>query len=326
MFRHLSITVVGLLVLLIANGTPAMAQRSGAAPGMAGGPAATNPGNLTDSRANVVTRGIPTRLRPEQRKAQVARVTPAVPSEVRAAIRDLADETGVDCQLVDSRRVGFDPESKPIYEAACASDFGYLFVAGSPPTIVNCLQLSSTARSVRERDPSADVGALCMLPANSNMVPVVAALASRAGVTCQVDDALAVGDNRETTVYEIGCAGADGYWLQKDGSGFKKTECLQIVASGETCGLTTAAEQAASVNAWLSATPSLSCDVTRARYMGRNEDSAFYEAGCASGDGYVAQVDDQKAVRRTVPCTEAQSIGGGCTLTRPAPAGPAATR
>lgn len=316
MLRQLAIVICGSLLISLTLAAPAFAQRGGAAPSLPGGPGATNPGLLTDGRSgNVVTRGIPSRLNQTLRRAAVERATPPVHAEVRAATEDLAIAAGGDCQVTESKRVGFDAQHQPIYEAACASGLGYLFVAGTPPAAVDCVRLASTARLLREQDPAAEVGALCELPANADPVAVVAKFAREAGVTCDVDEALEVGQSLGATIYEVGCAGRDGYWLQRSGLTLSKTECLQVQNQGEPCRFTTPAEQAATLGIWLAGSPAATCEVQQARYLGGNDDGSFYEARCATGDGYVAQLDQQKAVQRTYPCAAAKHIGGGCTLT-----------
>jgi len=311
MLKYLAITIFAAATMAAAS--PALAQR-GTGPASSGGHNALNPGSLVDSREMVVTRGIPTRMKVNDRSAQVARATPPVPAEVRAAIQNLAQQTGRECQLVDSRRVGFDAQHNPIYEAACANSLGYVFVAGAPPTVKDCVQLSSAARSARDQNPSADVGALCELPANADMIRVVADMAATAGVTCQIDDVLAAGERNSAVIYEVGCAGSDGYWLQPGKAGLQKVECLQIMAEGGACQLTTGEEQAASVAHWLRSAHQVDCQVQEARYMGSAAGSSFYEARCQAGNGYVAELDEEKVVRRVLRCEDAINLGGGCVL------------
>ena len=316
MLKHFVTVIFVSLLVSLTLATPAFAQRTSGAPLLEGGPGATNPGLLTDGRnGTVVTRGIPSRMNQTLRRAAVARATPPVNAEVRAATEDLAIAAGSDCQVTESKRVGFDAQHKPIYEAACASGLGYLFVASTPPTAVDCVRLASTARLLREQDPTAEVGALCERPAKADPVAVVAKFAREAGVTCDVDDALEVGQSSGAIIYEVGCSGRDGYWVQRSGTTFGKTECLQVQNQGEPCRFTTTAEQAATLGIWLAGSQAAVCDVQQARYLGGNDDGSFYEAKCATGEGYVAQLDQQKVVQRTYPCAAAKHIGGGCTLT-----------
>lgn len=189
---------------------------------------------------------------------------------------------------------------------------------------MDCVLLASQGRILRESDPAAEIGTQCALPANANMLDVISAYAREAGITCTVDDGLAVGRSTAgAPIYEIGCSGAQGYWIEKTGAGWDKTECLQVITQDATCRFTTPADGAASVKAMLAGSEAATCDVSQARFMGENANGRFYEAKCAAGNGFVARVENA-SVQQVYPCQEAQRIGGGCTLTQVA-AAPAAT-
>jgi hypothetical protein len=136
-----------------------------------------------------------------------------------------------------------------------------------------------------------------------------------------IDETIAIGKSRaDNVVYEIGCAGADGYWLERVGTGWELKDCLQISSTGGTCRFTTTQEQADSFEPKLAGTDAAGCDVTRVRLMGSNANGRFYEAKCAAeGEGYIARVNNEGVTQQIDPCATAQRIGGGCTLTTASP-------
>ncbi len=120
-------------------------------------------------------------------------------------------------------------------------------------------------------------------------------------------------------IYEVGCAGVDGYWLEEAAAGWSLKDCLQVASTGGTCHFTTAREQSDGFEPKLAGTDAAACDVAQVRLMGQNANGRFYEAKCgAEGEGYIVRVNTEGATQQVYPCAVAQRIGGGCTLT-PAP-------
>jgi len=269
------------------------------------------PGRLGSDRSNSARRN------QRQQRPPVA----ATPEEIKAAAQAQATAAGLTCQVTEATNPGVTAEQAKIYEAACAAGQGYILIASTPPQSFDCLELAGTAYTARLRDPAADVGQQCVLPANQNGLAVIGGWARDAGVACTVDEAVAIGKSAENNiVYEVGCAGADGYWLEKVASGWKLQDCLQVGSVGGTCRFTTAQEQADGFEPKLAGTDAAGCDVTQVRLMGQNANGRFYEAKCAAeGEGYIARVNAEGATQQIYPCATAQRIGGGCTLT-PAPA------
>lgn len=272
------------------------------------------PGRVGDGareRSNQRTR------RDQQRPAAVAAATP---EEIKAAAQAQAIAAGLTCQVTEASNPGVTAEQVKIYETACATGPGYILIASTPPQSFDCLELAGTAYTARLRDPAADVGQQCVLPANQNGLAVIGGWAREAGVSCTVDQAVAIGKSDENNiVYEVGCAGADGYWLEKVATGWKLQDCLQVASVGGTCRFTTAQEQADGFEPKLAGTEAAACDVSQVRLMGQNANGRFYEAKCAAdGEGYIARVNTEGATQQIYPCATAQRIGGGCTLT-PAP-------
>lgn len=246
---------------------------------------------------------------------------PAAPTaeQILAAAQAQAQAAGLDCEVTEAANPGLIAESQ-VYEVACASAPGYILVASTPPQASNCLELAGSAYTARLRDPAADVGQQCTLPGNQNGLALIGGWARDAGVTCTIDEALAIGkSDANNVVYEVGCAGVDGYWLEKVGDQWTLQDCLQVASVGGTCRFTTADEQNATLQAKLAGTEAAGCNVQQVRLMGSNANGRFFEVKCAAeGEGYIARVKDDVA-QQIYPCATAQRIGGGCTLT-PAPA------
>ena len=176
--------------------------------------------------------------------------------------------------------------------------------------------LHQLAELDRARDPAANVGTQCVLPQNMDVVRVVSVYAREAGIPCAVDQGASIG--KSTTgnlIYEIGCNGADGYWIEKAGATWTKTECAVIATQNASCRYTTAAEQLATFRTRLAGSEAAACDVTEGRYMGANANGAFWEAKCGGGNGVIVRFNPAYAVQQVYPCETAQRIGGGCRLT-----------
>ncbi len=259
--------------------------------------------------------------RQRRERNQPAAAAAATPEQILAAAQAQVAAAGVDCQVTEAVNPGLVGENQ-VYEAACANAPGYILIASTPPQAFNCLELAGTAYTTRLRDPAADVGQQCILPANQNGLTLISGWAREAGVTCTVDEAIAVGKSDDNNiVYEVGCAGEDGYWLEKADGAWKLQDCLQIASVGGECRFTTAAEQNTTLQTKLAGTEAAGCTVQQVRLMGSNANGRFFEVKCSTdGEGYIARVKDG-ATQQIYPCATAQNIGGGCTLTA-APAAP----
>jgi hypothetical protein len=256
----------------------------------------------------------------EQDQERAAPPPAATPEQNKAAVQALLSGAGVTCQVTEAALLGVTAEQHSTYEAICAEGPGFLAVGSTPPQTFNCLELAGQAEISRLRDPAADVGQQCTLPANQNPVPVIAGFARQAGIDCTVDQAAAIGRLDGALVYEVGCADAGGYHIQQASAGWTKTPCWARVVEGATCRYSTPAE---SLQAWktvLAGTEAAACDVQEARKVGTDAQGLqVYEVKCGAGDGYFARVGAAFTAERVHTCATAQTIGGGCTLT-PAPA------
>ena len=316
----------GVLALALLASQPALAQDSPQTPAPAGN---AEPDRATGARQGAVALpgsvGGGRRETAAPRRQSGGRPSSAAPSQtpeqIKAAAQALVVAAGVSCLVSEAAQPGLNTEQQVVYEAVCAEGPGFILIASTPPSAFSCLELAGTAATARLRDPAADVGQQCLIPANQNGLAVIGGWARMAGVSCTVDEAVAIGkSDADNVVYEIGCAGVDGYWLERVGEGWKLQDCLQIASIGGSCRFTTAQEQADGFEPKMAGTDAAACDVTRVRLMGANANGRFYEAQCAAeGEGYIARINNEGMTQQIYPCATAQRIGGGCIFT-PAPA------
>lgn len=259
--------------------------------------------------------------RNRERQPRNAQPKPPSAEEVQAGAQAVLTATNTNCQITEATLRGQSAAKESLYEVSCAAGPGYLLLTSTPPQATDCMVLASSAEQARARDPNADVGSQCTLPANDNAMAVFTAYAKEAGVACTVDQGRIVGaKSGGAVVYEIGCAGVDGAQINKAGAGWEVVNCLELASAGASCTFTTPQEQAATVKAILAGSDAASCDVSQVRYMGKNANGAFYEAACNGADGLIARVNTENAVQQVYPCATAQQIGGGCKLTTTPPA------
>lgn len=237
------------------------------------------------------------------------------PEQVKANAQGVATAAGLACRVTEATLLGKTDDDSDMYEVACDGGVGYLLQSSTPPQTFDCLVLANQADRIRAQGGAVPAGSTCALPANQNGMAVMAGYAREAGVTCTVDAGKVVGKTAAgNVVYEIGCAGADGWHIEKAAEGWTKTDCLQVMSTNLTCEYTTAAEQVAGFKALLPGTDIDDCDAQRIHLLGQNDNGRFIEVKCASGEGYVARVKDN-AIGQVYPCALAIRIGGGCTMT-----------
>lgn len=323
MFARALISALCLMALGAAS--PALAQTPSGPVVMPSGSSGPVPGSGDASGSSAVTErdrirqeteNTYNRARQDQRNAARDRRNRApTPEEQLAGAAAAATAAGVTCQVANGVALG-QTDAGTAYEITCDSGVGYMLTAGEPPTAYNCLVVAGNAARAKAEDPTVDL-ATCTLPANQDAVAMVAASAREAGVACTPDAAEWIGRNPDgKDRFEIGCAGAEGAWIEvaPAGGSVTKIECIEVVAAGRTCGLSTAAELAATLRTRLGASEP-QCQVEQARYAGRNANGKFYEAKCTGADGVMAQIAPDGAVAQTWACAQASHVVGGCTLT-----------
>ena len=256
--------------------------------------------------------------RPRAPRPDAAPAAPAAPTaeELVASAQVIATSAGVACQVTEATELGLTVAQEIAYEAACATGPGYILIGSTPPQPVDCVLLNGQGNVARAADPEADVGQQCALPANQNVVAVLQAYATEAGVDCIVDEASAIGKTDDgNLMYEVGCQNKDGFWLEKTATGWATTACWELIGRRTTCRFTPVAE---SYGAWkdvLAGTSAAACDVRQTRLMGKDSANlSIYEIKCASGDGFLARVGADRRAQRIHTCAEAVNIGGGCQI------------
>lgn len=191
-------------------------------------------GSRLNRQRNEERRQAERRRRAERGEAVAPSV--ATQAQILAAAQAVATSAGLDCRVTEASHPGVDPHEAPIYETACADGPGYLLIASTPTQSFNCFELAGAATVARMEDPAANVGHQCELPANQNGLAVIGGWARQSGVTCQIDQAVAIGRSVDgNLIYEVGCSDADGYWLEKAGDGWRLQSCETIALAGESC-------------------------------------------------------------------------------------------
>jgi hypothetical protein len=271
--------------------------------------------SLVDPRSASVVVGSGSRLN-RQRNRNGVYIQQPTATQILATTQSQMNTANVDCRVVDASLLGYNADQQGVYEVSCGSGMGYVVAASSPPQVTDCVTLSARAQIAHTQDPAAPPALACKLEGNRNTTRMVAAYARDAGVGCAVDQSAMVGmSTAGNAVYEVGCPGAEGYWVENTAGGWTATPCLKVAATGTPCRFTTDQEEAATLRSWLAGTTASACDVTGARFMGTSGATAYYEAKCGSGEGYVARIGDAMTVQQVFPCEEAFAIGGGCKLT-----------
>lgn len=229
-------------VFLVAE--PAHAQRSATpasdpgalewAPNVPPGNVIDPPNGMAITRDNTSGSRLNRQTNEERRQAERRRraergeavaPTNATPRQILRAAQELATAAGLECQVTEASLLGVDAREAPIYEAACAEGPGQLMVASTPTESYNCFELAAVPG-----------GQQCELSANQNSLAVIGGWARQSGVTCQIDQVMAVGKSVDgNLIYEVGCADAEGYWLERASDGWRLQTCRVITSTGESC-------------------------------------------------------------------------------------------
>lgn len=310
--------------------TPVWAQISDyrqSSPGPGSGPNAPsgNPDRLDPARYNLMFRSVTpsrvlTRERMEFEAVDLERRRRRMSNhEMRADIALQLEKAGVSCEVRDFKRVGMTPEAQSIYETACNSGPGYVLVNGVDPKATNCLVLAGAAAQALRRNPDARTGAQCTLPENQNGPQLISNWAREAGVTCKVDQGEWLGSSDAGfDIYEVGCDGSEGYWLEKVASGWLLRGCLQVNAEGLTCRFTEPTEQRAWMRARLAGTTAQTCDVAEIRVVGVSSQGSYYETRCSTpGEGFLVRIAGEGQAENVTSCAEARGRSTTCALTVP---------
>lgn len=276
---------------------------------------------VTDPRKVRLQQDAPPRQRRRDPRSHRRDTTQALtPEQVMRAAAASATAAGVTCDVTEAAALGVTSDTgNAIFEVACATGPGYIIVTTTPAQTYDCVALQGAAETARAADPNANVGQQCTLPVNQDPVRVISQYAAAAGVPCTPDQAAAIGVNR----YEVGCAGQDGYWLDRNADGtWNRVPCWDLATENHSCRYTTEGERRGAWRQMVAGTGASACDVQNYRRVGRDAQGLIlYELQCNSGNGYFVRMNNGDQIQRVHTCQEAVNIGGGCTLTRAAPAG-----
>lgn len=239
------------------------------------------------------------------------------PAKVKADAQAAVTAAGLNCEVSEAANPGRAGKDQ-VYEVACSGSPGWLVIASAQPQTFNCLAIVASVAA------GGQASSQCTLPANLDGAASVRGLASRLGIDCTVDAGAWVGRvPNEADRFEVGCANADGFWIETDlkGKPVRKLECLEIVAVGRECKFSTEAERASSFNARLASTPA-ACEVSRVRLAGDTDTARFYEVACNGGAGMMVSFNKESgAFVQKYDCDVASGVAGGCKLTGAATAG-----
>lgn len=239
------------------------------------------------------------------------------PEQIRQQAQAAATAAGLSCQATEAAALGVTPDTgAAMFEVACATGPGYIVVNSTPPQTYDCVELLGAAEQARLADPNATAGQQCTLPVNLDALRVIRQYAVAAGVSCTVDQASAV----RVGNYEIGCAGADGYWLSRETDGsWNKMPCWYLTMDNLTCRFTDASERLSAWRPMVANTAASACDVSQYRRVGIDARRQFiFELKCQDGSGWFVRVSPEFETREVLTCTEAANIGRegnrGCQL------------
>lgn len=223
------------------------------------------------------------------------------------AANDAADRAGVFCEVADVALRDEDRiTSSRHYEVSCRDGAGFLIVS-TPESdrAYDCLMLAASAEVIRRRDPTDPRRpVVCTLPANADGLRRYAAMARTGGIACRVDGGALVGRGPSGgLIYEIGCRGEAGAWIETTPDGPVVTGCVDVLALGGRCELTDAEEEAAALSGWVDAS---TCRPLSARSLGRTATGmAWFEVACRDAGPVVVGRDDRGRTVEVLTCDEA---------------------
>jgi hypothetical protein len=236
-----------------------------------------------------------------------------------AAAPGLIKAAQLPCTLSQARflfeAVGADKGKAKIYEIACRGGPGYVIAAperaGALPVAIDCM--ATTLPVGGKPGPMA-----CKLAGNTDPAEGLSRMMARSGRACAVEKGRYLGSTADQTLYEVACREGGGYILKAakpPGEAATATTCLAYGAgSNLKCILLTPEQQARAV-ASLVAASGKPCTMARQRYLGSTAaHHDYFEVACASGRGYMLEVDPAGKVAAVTDCLHARNIGGGCTL------------
>ncbi|MBQ1561259.1 MULTISPECIES: hypothetical protein [Caulobacter] len=226
--------------------------------------------------------------------------------------------SGAGCTVSDARYIGADAKSgSKYYEVACSEGMGFAAIAkkDAAPQLYSCLESSAPQADGKQG------GLACILPGNANPGAALAPYVKKAGVTCDVENARAIGSSTKNSYFEVACKGGAGYVVQTAAPMNLAGEvvvnsCLLYEEGGNiSCKLTNRQTQLQVVDT-LNAGAGTNCAIKDKRYVLSTKTDNYFEVACQDGKGYMyQQTSATGAFARAIPCAQAGFVGGGCTMT-----------
>jgi hypothetical protein len=234
----------------------------------------------------------------------------------------IVQAAGIECPVSDARLAGKgakDPKTgvtPSVYEVACGQgSIGFLVQTNgtAPPNVFSCLVANYPADMTPPGNP-------CILPANLDLAPAVAALTAKAKVPCTPEKIRAIGQTASNTIFEVLCPGGAGYMITasapllvtKDATALN---CLAYDAANANvkCMLGTPAARLTIADKYAAAA-NVGCTVKDRRFIGLLTDgNEGYEYSCADGKGWIVKVSMAGQVGQSLDCAKVPA--GTCTLT-----------
>ncbi len=142
--------------------------------------------------------------------------------QVLSAAKTAAAASSLPCQVTEAALLGVTTERNDLFEIACQSGPRYLVISPGKSDPVDCLLLADEAERAKAAGQQVQPNATCALKGDKNTVAIFAGHARAAGVPCTVD----AGTLLNPDAYEISCANADGYIIERaDGGAWTKAPC-----------------------------------------------------------------------------------------------------
>jgi hypothetical protein len=265
--------------------------------------------------------------------AAAARGRPAAPGQITPQQREQGNKEApgaialakIACTPNDAMYVasGTNAQRQKInfYEVSCDEGLGYVLEAGPESAIAfNCLGINADAEAqvAAGKQPSLT----CRLPNNLDAKQGLVPILTKAGRSCTVANARAMGATPTGEIYlEAACNGGTGYVIKTaapgSGAANEVMDCAEFLGTQSECQLTTKPQIVAAIAQLAVQNGSACATPTDARYMGAGSTSAYYEIACGTGNqGFVIQTAKAGGkVEAVIECSKAQAVGAGCKLT-----------
>ena len=227
---------------------------------------------------------------------------------------------GLPCQIADARLIGADKKTKVSYfEVACGvGNIGYVIQSpeGGVPSAFSCVEANTPPA------PGQPPSAPCLLPGNDNPKALLQPMLKKVGIDCLPEQARGIGQTKTNTYVEVACQGGVGYMLVASApfdtsKPSQAQNCLMYddAESNIKCTVSDKATRLMIIDKYVTAANN-GCAVKDRRFVGMARDtSAYYEAACQDGKGYIYKVSGSGALTETFECAKATQILGGCELT-----------